>query len=317
MTEAIKWYKVAAEKGDVDAMIALGFCYMEGDGVPEDRTVGYKWFIRAADAGEAEAMRYLGDYFAQEDMGNDCISAINWYRKAADAGDSASLKPVGIMMMADECPTADKASIASWMRKKADEGNPEACFYMGGFYIKGIGVTRSPGRGMEYLIKDHEIGAYAGTLRNFATNNLFTLYNSGDLQDADRLRLLNWFEKTAIKNNDDEMMAVIANIYLSKEPASGNDYRTGLDWATKSAERGNRVGCFWLAFIYSKGLGDVKRNDQKAFTWMLKSAQKGDKDAMKMVSTFYEFGTGTVRDAAKAAIWKAKADKAAKAENEE
>jgi SEL1 protein len=54
-------------------------------------------------------------------------------------------------------------------------------------------------------------------------------------------------------------------------------------------------------------LGDIKQNDARAFSWILKAAQKGDKDAMRMLSSFYEFGTGTERNKAKADAWRAKA----------
>jgi uncharacterized protein len=310
MPEAVKWYTMAADKGDADAMIALGFCYMEGDGVAVDPAAGREWFIKAAAKGEPEAMRYLGDYYSQSDLGNDCVKAIDWYMKAADAGDSISVKPVGVVMIKDECPGADKVEVAAWMKKHALNNNTEACFYMGGFYVMGIGVKKNPGKGVEMLIRDHELGNYTGAQRNFSTNNLFTLYNSGELSPEQKSRLFDWFVSTANKTNDDEMMAVLANIYLNKEQASGNDYRAGLDWAMKSAERDNPGGCFWVAFVYYKGLGDIKRNDAKAFTWMLKAAQKGDKDAMKLLSEFYEFGTGTLRNAEKAKEWKSKAEKA-------
>ncbi len=307
MAESVKWYTIAADKGDVDAMISLGFCYMEGDGVPADRKAGYDWFVKAADKGEPEAMRYLGDYFAQADMGNDCRKAIEWYMKAADAGDSISVKPVGVAVMKDECADADKIEVAQWMKKHAESGNPEACFYMGGFYVMGIGVKKNPGKGMEMLIRDRELGNYTGGPRNFSTNNLFTLYNSGELNAEQQQRLLRWFEVTAKKDADDEMMAVLANIYINKDKATPMDNRTALDWATRSAEMGNPNGCFWLGYIYYKGLGDIKRNDGRAFLWMLKSAQKGDKDAMKIVSELYEYGIGTERSSKKAAEWAAKA----------
>lgn len=309
MTEAVKWYTIAAEKGDVDAMVALGFCYMEGDGVPADRATGYDWFIKASDAGAIEAMRYLGDYYAQTDMGNDCRKALKWYMKAADAGDTASIKSVGVMVMKDECPDADKTAVATWMKKLADNNIADACFYMGGFYITGTGVPKSPRKGMDYLIKERENGKYTGIQRNFSTNNLFTLYNSGDLKEADQQYLLEWFEKTAVRTNDDEMMSVLANIYINKENAAIADYRKGMEWATKSAEKGNPGGCFWVGFVYSKGLGDIKKNDVKAFNWVLKAAQKGDHDAMKLLADFYEYGTGTERNATKAAEWRAKADR--------
>jgi uncharacterized protein len=308
MTEAVKWYSIAAAKGDADAMIALGFCNMEGDGVPVDKKAGYDWFVKAAAAGEATAMRYLGDYYAQSDLGNDCQKALEWYMKAGDAGDSVSVKPVGETLVKDECAGVDKAAIATWMSKQAANGNHDACYYLGSFYVMGIGVKKDAGKGMELLIKDKESGAYEGVARNFSTNNLFKLYNSGALSAAQQTRLLEWFENTSISTNDDEMMAVVANIYINRETATRDDYKAGFDWATRSAERGNPGGCFWVGFMYYKGLGDIRRDDAKAFAWILKAAQKGDKDGAKLVSTFYEFGTGTTRNAAKAAEWKVKAE---------
>jgi TPR repeat protein len=253
-------------------------------------------------------MRYLGDYFAQADMGNDCLKALEWYMKAADAGDTDAIKPVGVAALKGECAGMDKEAIAGWMKGQCAKNIPDACFYMGGFYIQGVGVPKNHGKALDMLIKDRELGTYTGTRRNFSTNNLLTLYNSGGLNEEQSQKLLNWFEATAVKTNDDEMMAVLANIYISRENAEGNDYRIGLDWAMKSAERGNPGGCFWLGFIYSKGLGDIKKNDKKAFTWMLKAAEKGDKDAMKMVSEFYDYGTGTERNKVKATEWKTKAE---------
>jgi uncharacterized protein len=308
MPEAIKWYKVAADNGDADAMIALGFAYTDGEGVGADKEAGYQWLLKAANAGSADGMRYLGDYFAQADMGNDCEKAVNWYMKAVDAGDSTSVKPVGVITMKGECAGLDKAAIAKWMERYALAHYPDAGFYMGGFYIVGVGVPKDPEAGMNMLISDRENGKFGVVQRNFSTNNLFTLYNSGSLDAAQQKRLLKWFETYSVKTNDDEMMAVVANIYINKETASGNDYRAGLDWAMKSAERGNRVGCFWVGFVYAKGLGDIKKNDTKAFTWLLKAAQKGDKDAMKMVSVFYETGTGTERNLAKAKDWKTRSE---------
>lgn len=307
MTEAVHWYTLAADRGQVDAMVSLGFCYMDGDGVPADSKVGQQWFMKAAQAGDASAMRYLGDYYAQADMGNDCVKAVDWYRKAADAGDSVSVKPVGVLALKGDCAELNNESVAAWMKAKADAGSAEACFYMGGMYLEGVGVAKSAGKGMEMLIRDREIGNYDVAQRNFSTNNLFTLYNSGTLSEAQQKRLFTWFESVAVKQNDDEMMAVLANIYINKENAAGNDFRKGLDWAMKAAEKGNPGGCFWVGFIYYKGLGDIKKDDAKAFTWILKAAQKGDKDAMKLVAEFYEYGTGTPRNPTKAAYWKNKA----------
>jgi TPR repeat protein len=178
---------------------------------------------------------------------------------------------------------------------------------MAGFYMEGIGVEKNPGVAMELLIKDREIRSKTGAQRNHATNNILLLYNSGDLSTTQMTRLLSWMEETARKTDDDEMMAVIANIYLTKENASTADYRIAMDYAMKSANKGNPGGCFWVGYMYSKGYGDIKRNEVNAFTWMLKAAEKGDHDAMRMVSNYYENGTGIEANPALAEEWKKRA----------
>lgn len=307
MPEAVKWYKVAAEKDNPEAMISLAFCYMDGDGIAADRAAGVQWFTRAANRGNRQAMRFLGEYYTEQEMGNDCAKAIEWYMKAADAGDTQSVKPVGAMTLEGNCAGINKTEVAAWMQRHADMGDEEACYNMAGFYLEGIGVAKDPGKAMELLIKDKEIRNKTGVHRNNSTNNIFLLYNSGDLDAAQMARLLAWMEESAKKTDDDEMMAVIANIYLNKEDAQVNDYRLAMDYAMKSAAKGNPGGCFWVGFIYSKGYGDIKKNEKKAFTWMQKSADKGDKDAMKMLSTFYAKGIGVEKSPALAEEWDKKA----------
>ena len=47
-TEAVKWYRRAAEQGLPEAMTNLGYMYDEGKGVAQDLIESYKWFLLAA-----------------------------------------------------------------------------------------------------------------------------------------------------------------------------------------------------------------------------------------------------------------------------
>ena len=53
--EAVKWYRLAAEQGNVDAQYNLGDMYARGDGVPEDDAAAVKWLRLAAEQGHADA----------------------------------------------------------------------------------------------------------------------------------------------------------------------------------------------------------------------------------------------------------------------
>ena len=42
--EAIKWYRLAAERGDQSSQIQLGFMYLNGEGVAADPVMADRWF---------------------------------------------------------------------------------------------------------------------------------------------------------------------------------------------------------------------------------------------------------------------------------
>ncbi len=59
-TQAVDWYRRAAECGDVQAQCNLGVCYKYGAGVPQDFAQAVNWFRKAAEHGDVQAQRNLG-----------------------------------------------------------------------------------------------------------------------------------------------------------------------------------------------------------------------------------------------------------------
>ena len=58
-TEAVKYYRLAAQQGYASAQINLGVCYEKGNGVTQDYTEAKKWFEKAAAQGNGAAKIYL------------------------------------------------------------------------------------------------------------------------------------------------------------------------------------------------------------------------------------------------------------------
>ena len=56
--EAVRWFRLAAEQGHVDAQLNLGVLHVTGEGVPEDAVNAYAWFSIAAAQGNAHAKEY-------------------------------------------------------------------------------------------------------------------------------------------------------------------------------------------------------------------------------------------------------------------
>ncbi|MEN8734596.1 MAG: tetratricopeptide repeat protein, partial [Lentimonas sp.] len=59
-TEAVKWYRKAAEQGYAQAQYNLGMAYYYGHGVPEDYVESYMWLNLAAAQGDENAKHNKG-----------------------------------------------------------------------------------------------------------------------------------------------------------------------------------------------------------------------------------------------------------------
>jgi TPR repeat protein len=58
-TQALKWYRLAAEQGDAKAQNNLGTMYAKGDCVAKDIVEAYKWFALSAARGNSYAVDNL------------------------------------------------------------------------------------------------------------------------------------------------------------------------------------------------------------------------------------------------------------------
>lgn len=59
MKEALKWYRLGAAKGNLDAQLALGWLYFSGEVVEMDRDASSFWYGKAAEQGSSKAVAML------------------------------------------------------------------------------------------------------------------------------------------------------------------------------------------------------------------------------------------------------------------
>ena len=87
--EAIKWYKMAAERGDAEALKQLGDIYEK-----ENALEAVKWYKMAIEQGNASASFNLGLIYEYGKPGipKNKAEAIKWYRKAAEQGSETAQK---------------------------------------------------------------------------------------------------------------------------------------------------------------------------------------------------------------------------------
>lgn len=87
MSEAMKWYRKAADQGLAVAQINLGRMYYQGEGVPQDYREAVKWFRKAAGWGHSQAQFLLGHmYYFGKGVPQDYVMAHLWLNLATTNG---------------------------------------------------------------------------------------------------------------------------------------------------------------------------------------------------------------------------------------
>ena len=86
--DAARWYRKAADKGDVAAEVNLASLYLRGAGVSKSDHEASIWLRKGAEEGTVYAQAMLA-YLLSEGRGvkQDYAEAAEWYRKAANQGD--------------------------------------------------------------------------------------------------------------------------------------------------------------------------------------------------------------------------------------
>ena len=94
-SEAVKWYRKAADQGNADAQNNLGVCYKNGEGVPQDYSEAVKWYRKAAEQGQKYAQYNLGVcYYNGQGVTQNRQEAFKYFRQAAAQGHKEAIKAI-------------------------------------------------------------------------------------------------------------------------------------------------------------------------------------------------------------------------------
>lgn len=96
-TQAVKYFRKAAELGDVHGQYNLGLCYDKSYGVAQNYDEAAKWYRKAADQGHTIAQYCMGVFYERGlGVNKDYSEATRWYRKAADQGYASAQYNLGV-----------------------------------------------------------------------------------------------------------------------------------------------------------------------------------------------------------------------------
>ncbi len=138
-TEAVRWYRKAAEQGHAVAQSFLAGCYHGGIGVEQNYTEAVRWYRKAAEQGDADAQCGLGlCYAVGHGVEQNYTEAVRWYRKAAEQGHALAQRFLGICYDKGHGVERDYTEAAKWLKKAAEQGDADAQRYLDECYDEAI-----------------------------------------------------------------------------------------------------------------------------------------------------------------------------------
>jgi hypothetical protein len=115
--------RIAAEKGNADAMFELYVHASTGQGMERDEEEALRWCTRAAELGQDRACYNLGAFHATgRGVPQDWAAAVKWYERAAELGNGRAAAALATMYRLGEGVDVDAARAAQWDQVAASRG---------------------------------------------------------------------------------------------------------------------------------------------------------------------------------------------------
>lgn len=141
--EAMRWYRMAADQGDVNAELSIGGLYYFGEGVTLDYAEAMRWYRMAADHGSAPAQYAVGSIYEHgQSVVQDYGEALRWYRMAAAQGNTRAEVNLGNLYLSGQGVAKDPAEAYRQFKLAADQHDPDGEFNLGVLYANGVGVRK-------------------------------------------------------------------------------------------------------------------------------------------------------------------------------
>lgn len=301
VAKAAGLYRMAAEKGCIEADVELGVLYSNGKvafhPISWER-VAAAWQI-AAEKGDSSAQRRLGECYRNgRGVPHDPVKAVEWLQKSAEQGNSIAQWSLAKMYDGNRGLPRDDATAFKWMEKSALQGYEWAQYTLARMYATGTGVPKDPVKAYEWARKATENGTPA------AHAILAQMYLKGEGVGKDVANAVTLSRKAADGGATDGLL-LLNQIFPAGMKAHDTAQPDGFALMLKSAEEGNVPAQLGVGYMYLEGMG-VAVNGKKGFEWILKSAENGNALAQALIGDMYESGIFVPRDEIKAAEWHAK-----------
>ena len=210
--EAIKWFTMAAEKGEPTAQYNLSLFYIEGFGVDPDTVKAQQLYDLAA-----KQLDNLPPLIVERPATNDILQslpsgkkkngkdkeklsskdkvkyaeAIKKYRPRAEAGDAVAQYNLGMLYSAGLGTPVNHKEAMKWYRMAAEQGDADAQNNIGIMYYQGQGVGKNYSQAFHW----YDLAAEQGHVA--AQYNIGIMYEQGIGTEKNRAKAKQWFLRAA------------------------------------------------------------------------------------------------------------------------
>ncbi len=205
--------KANADKGDVGALLDLGYMYLYGaDNVKIDYAQALTYYTKAAEQKNPVALNNLGSlYFSGIGVNVDYTKAIAYFEEAAKLGSDDAAVNLAIIYLGSDAKHKNPEDLKKALNhlQQAEKNNNIAKYLLGYCYMKG------------FLVKQNLIQAFP-------------------------------LIKAAADAEYDEAMLVLADFYINGWGTPKN-YNRAVQYLKSAAAQGNAVAIVRLGDIYAEG----------------------------------------------------------------
>lgn len=292
ISNAISYYEMAANQGNVNAQIDLYEIFYAGEYVEENDKEAFKWIKMAAQQGNAEAECSIAHaYEFGTGVEADYEEAVKWYEKAAEQGCKEAIRELGFAYRTGDlhlCPSDEKSFY--YYMEAAKQGDAFSQTRIADFYMEGEGVRKNQKEAEKWYRKafiSYMTEAMEGDI--YSQEQIAELYMEGKGVERDEQESAKWYKKVldyyteeALKG-DGEKQIEVALFYLEGKGVKKDD-RESIRWYEKAAQQ-NDAELKKALGAYCNSLGEYyrveRRNRQEAVKWFKKAVEWGNTSAKR------------------------------------
>lgn len=297
---ALRFYRLAANRGNKEAMMAMYYNYFCGISVKYDAGKAQRWLDRAISNASYDGLLQAQQMYQQRNTSEDMEFALALLNRAASLGDrKAVLELAHIYHQGRPGVGKDEDKVKALLEQAVAPGEfrPDGLAGLASLYLEGDMVKRNPQKAIAML---NEAAKYHHAV---SLRKLGKLYAKGvPGVPADPARSLTYLNEAASLGDAAAMLA-LAKHYRGAA-VTEEDRQAALDWYTEAGLHGDPEAIMTLIRMYDGGVW-VDKNDAKVQEWLsrLQSPESCKIPKDIYVAQVYTDGLGTKEDTKVAAAW--------------